>query len=70
MANGSTIGKCVTANMDHVCQSHYSLDVTEFRQSLFADTIEMNEKCQTESTLVAQLSVTSLMNLHFLWCEL
>ncbi len=43
------------ANLEHMCldnQSHYSLDITEFlpdlcdSQSLFTDTIEINEKCR------------------------
>jgi len=51
--SGFAIGQSVTANLDHMClddQSHYSLDLIEFRselcvsQSLLADTIEMNEK--------------------------
>ncbi len=47
------IGESVTAKLDHVClnnQSQYSLYITEFQselcdtQSLFTDTIGINEK--------------------------
>jgi len=64
----SSTKEILTANLNQLCldnQSHYSLDVIEFRselcdsQSLFADTIELNEKGRIIP--VVQLSVTSLI---------
>ncbi len=55
-----TIGESVMANLDHINQSHYSLDVIEFQselcdtQSPFTDTIGMNEKCRKLITPVAK----------------
>ncbi len=67
------------ANFDHVClinQSHYSLDVIEFQselrdtQSLFTDTIGMNEKCRKLNPTCRKKSVTSLIKWHFFQCKL
>ncbi len=74
-----TIGESVMANFDHVClnnQSHYSLDVIEFQselcdtQSLFTDTIGMNEKCRKLNPTCRKKSVTSLIKWHFFQCKL
>ncbi len=65
-----TIGEIVTVNLDHVClnnQLHYSLDVIELcdTQSLFTDTIGMNEKCRKLNHTCRKKSVTSLIKRHF-----
>ncbi len=69
-----TIGESVTVNLDHIClnnQSHYSLDVIEFQselcdtQSLFTDTIGMNEKCCKLNQTYHKKSVSSLIKRHF-----
>ncbi len=62
------------ANLDQVClnnQSHYSLDVIEFQselydiQSLFTDTIGMNEKCRKLNPTCRKKLVTSLIKQQF-----
>ncbi len=59
-----TIGESVMVNLDHVNQSHYSLDVTEF-QSVFTDTIGMNGKCRKLNPTSPKKAVTSLIKQNF-----
>ncbi len=64
----------VMANLDHVCrnnQSHCSFDVIEFQselcntQSLFMDSIGMNEKCCKLNPICRKKSVTFLIKQNF-----
>lgn len=67
--DSSTIGESITASLDHVCLSNHITALTSLScttaKSLFADTVEMNEKCCKMNPTSHKIALTSLIKQHF-----